>query len=306
MAKNMVRCSMWLMLLIVSLVTTACVAHYGTTSVTVLPSTPPSTLSIFFPQQRPVQERTYLSTTGEQIIEKKVYGTAEMIGQLIVENRCLRLVDTFSKTSYLLVWQPEHSLHLEGETIWVRNETTGVAVRVGEEVCVSGGVKETIADLDQHLQQQLISGCPGPYWIVGLEVRPNVPHDSDLVTVDLISTADHTFFLVRKQPVLDEWIAGEMPLDGKLKLLNRCPQIVPADDPVHYTPIWPPDYWMRGQGSDIEIMNGAGQVAVRVGEKVRLSGGVIPVTWEAKGYRGLRKDLPCECLGPYWIVKGIE
>lgn len=299
----MTRWNIRLMLFIVSLVTTACAAHYGTISVTTPTSIPPPTLSVFFPQQKPVQERTYLSPTGEQIIEKKVYGTAEMIGQLVVENRCLRLIDTFSETSYLLIWQPEHSLHVEGEAIWVGNETTGMVVRVGEEVCVSGGVKETATDLGQHLQQQLIPGCPGPYWIVGLEIRSNVPHRSDWVTVDLISTADHTFFLIRKRPVLDEWIVGEMSLNGKLRLFNRCPQIVPDDDPVHYTPVWPPDYGMRVQGSDIEVVNGAGQGVVRVGEEVRLGGGRISGTWDAKEYQRLQKDLPCECLGPYWIVK---
>jgi len=300
MAENTARWRVWRVLLVVSLAATACAGDLAT------PSGPTPTLaptpSIFFIQQKPVDED---ELKGEEpgVVRKKVYMLVQAIGELVLVDGCLRLKAIGSDTSYLLVWPPEFSLHTENDEIRILDGDGQVVARVWEEVCMGGGGRSA-AHLSEHVQQQLPPDCPGPYWMVGLSVRPNVRHDSDLVTVDLISTADRALFLLRKKPVLDGWAIEEAPLTGKLVLFDRCPHIMPDYSPVdYYTPVWPPDYSVSVKDGEVEIVDGTGQVVARVGEEVQVGGGKIPKNWDWEEYRRLRDDLPGECIGPYWIIR---
>lgn len=293
---NPVQWRVGLVLFTLSLITAACADNPTSFS------RPTSTPSIYFIQQQPVHSGEAWSWPSKEV-RKEVAMTGEAIGQLVVINGCLRLNLVGTDISYVLVWPPEFSLDTENAEVQVFDGDGQVAARLGEEVYVSGGEVRSIELLSENVRQQLPPGCLGPYWMVGLEARPNMRFFSRLVTLDVIETADRTFFFIRKKPGLDEWAMREAPLRGELALFGHCLCVVSEDQSVNYTPIWPPDYQVRLHNGDTEIVNGLGQVVTRVGEAVHLEGGKIPVTWDLQEYQKLRDDLPGECKGPYWIVR---
>lgn len=99
---------------------------------------------------------------------------AILIGKLVKVDGCLRIDDSNSETSYLVVWPFGYSLKVVSTMIEVRDGAGKTRVRVGEEVFVSGGETksvEGIAALDEQLKRELSTRCPGPYWLVGSEVK---------------------------------------------------------------------------------------------------------------------------------------
>ncbi len=102
------------------------------------------------------------------------FWTAELIGELVQIEGCLRVNDRNSDTSYLLVWPPDLAATIEGDTIRVVSGiVTGnqreAVLHIGTLVYLGGG--ET-THLDEQLQQTVPANCQGPYWVVGNEVRP--------------------------------------------------------------------------------------------------------------------------------------
>jgi len=266
----------------------------------------PSVPGVAFPRQAPVE--------GVRVVME-----AELIGELVLVNGCLRVNSIYGDGSVLPIWPPEFTLKAEKratvacpepcrraaqDEIQVLDGAGQVVARVGQEVYMGGG-GGSATSLAECVRQQLPADCIGPYWIVGEGVRPNLRHDSDLFTLDVISTTERSFLLLHKKPVLDEWAEGDALLIGKLVLYDyqRCPRVTSDSGLTDYLLLWPPDYGARVKNGEVEIVDGSGQVVARVGEEVRLSGGAIPVDWDSEKYRQLHYELPGDCHGPYWIVE---
>ncbi|MGH7601368.1 MAG: hypothetical protein ACREOI_33835 [bacterium] len=99
---------------------------------------------------------------------------AILIGKLVEVDGCLRINSSNSETSYLVVWPFGYSLKIANGVIMIQDGAGKTRVRVGEEVFVSGGETksvEGIAALDDQLKRELSTRCPGPYWLVGSEVK---------------------------------------------------------------------------------------------------------------------------------------
>jgi hypothetical protein len=250
----------------------------------------PSVAGVAFPRQGPVE--------GIRVVME-----AELIGELVLVNGCLRVNSIYGDGSVLSVWPPEFTLKAENDALQVLDGAGQVVARVGEEVYMGGG-EGAAASLADCVRQQLPADCTGPYWIVGEGVRPNLRHDSDLFTLDVISTTERSFLLLHKKPALDEWAEGDSLVAGKLVLhdYQRCPRVTSDSGLINYLLLWPPGYGARVENGEVEIVDGSGRVVARVGEEVRLGGGAIPVDLDSEKYRQLRYELPGDCLGPYWIV----
>ena len=247
--------------------------------------------SLFFPRQPPTQ--------GERVAM-----TALLIGDLALVDGCLRVRSLYGGDSLLPIWPPEFRLSVGDETLRVLDGSGQVVARAGEEVYMGGG-EGSSDSVPADVLQRLPADCGAPYWIVGTGVRPNLRRDSDLFSLEVISTTQRSFFLLHKKPALDEWVAGDAPLTGKLVLYadQRCPRLVSEDGLVDSLPLWPPEYGARLREGQVEIVAGSGQVVATVGEAVRLAGGPIPGDWESERYRRLQAELPGDCCGPYWIVQ---
>jgi heat shock protein HslJ len=87
------------------------------------------------------------------------------IGPLTIVDGCLRIGD--SKAGNLVVWPPDFEVSIENDTIWVLYDDHEVEVRLGQVVRLGGGEVKSIEAFDELTRQQIPTGCPGPYWLVG-------------------------------------------------------------------------------------------------------------------------------------------
>ncbi len=85
---------------------------------------------------------------------------------------------------------------------------------------------------------------------------------------------------------------------GKLVVKDGCLRIGEGDS--SYLVLWQPDYFVNNNNGVIEVLDRNGQVVARVGEEIQMGGGEVSLTAELE--RQLRKPLPNECPGPYWLM----
>jgi hypothetical protein len=250
---------------------------------------PSPVAGVAFPRQTPVEGM-------------RATMAAERIGTLMLDDGCLRVSSIYGEGSALPVWPPEFALREQEGEIQVIDGEGQIVARLGQEVYLSGGEGSATA-MPDCVREGLPAACTGPYWIVGDTVRPNLRQDSELFSLNVISTAERSLLLLRKKPLLDEWVEGEGALTGKLVWYEyqRCLRIERPSG--GYLPLWPPGYAARLEDGAIEIVDGSGRAIARVGEEVRLQGGPIPTSWESEPYRRLVQELPGDCHGPHWIVR---
>ena len=113
---------------------------------------------LFFPTQQP-------SGAGLESL------TAQLFGQLVMEDECLRVISDEGQESYLVVW-PAGYTYIQDEGIHIINSAGEVVLSVGDEVYLSGGeLKEGIDQINAMIEPRLPDErCPGPYWMTGEEV----------------------------------------------------------------------------------------------------------------------------------------
>ena len=95
---------------------------------------------------------------------------ALLVGELVSENGCLRLRKIDNGADHLLIWPQTADMTADGQGVRITDEFgVSSSFSVGDKLRVSGG--ETNLDHVQKIVVQPIpSNCPGPYWLVGLEV----------------------------------------------------------------------------------------------------------------------------------------
>ncbi|MBN1583129.1 MAG: hypothetical protein JXA89_20640 [Anaerolineae bacterium] len=63
-------------------------------------------------------------------------------------------------------------MRIEKDTVQILDENgQEIALQIGEPVYISGGEVHSIEYLDERVRQKLPARCPGPYWLVGNEIR---------------------------------------------------------------------------------------------------------------------------------------
>ena len=221
-------------------------------------------------------------------------------GRLVLEGECLRL-----EGGTLPIWPPEFTLRAEGEQVLVIDGGGGVAARVGEEACLSGGNSGTT---DEWVLQQIPAACRGEYWIVG-SARPNLLYDSDLFSPEVVSTPQQRTIFLRYRPALSEQASTTKEVSGRLVLYDyqRCLQLDTSGlgGPVNL--FWPSDWSLSASDGDVAVVDGTGQAVARVGDDVSLRVREIPQDWDLAVYRQLVNELPCNCMGGLsWLVERAE
>jgi len=96
------------------------------------------------------------------------YLQALATGQLALANGCLRL-NVIDEISILLIWQPSFSARTEQGITQVVDNTGQVVASVGDYVEMSGGFSDDPTGIG--LKEPLPKDCPGPYWLIGDEIR---------------------------------------------------------------------------------------------------------------------------------------
>jgi hypothetical protein len=234
--------------------------------------------TIFFPKQKPVE--------GERVVM-----TAELFGELAVLGGCLRVASfSGSNTGYLLVWPPDFRLSTESDGIQVLDGDGEVAVRLGEEVFMSGGEVRYVHRLEEYVQRQLHPDCTGPYWIVGGVVS----------SAKSLQVFGPKIYYHLQPPTVGDRV--NMLAGGNIELVldEGCLRMGSADGDLI---IWPPGFSLTTEDNGVQILNKAGEIVARVGEKVRMGGGQISYPSQLGEY--VLRHLPPSCPGPYWVVGSV-
>ncbi len=90
-----------------------------------------------------------------------VYPTAQFIGPLIQEGRCIRLQVEEHDVSYLVIWPPDYYYeNIEGK-IHILNGNGKVRAIVGETVELGGGIMPI--RIESQIEPIVKESCKGPY-----------------------------------------------------------------------------------------------------------------------------------------------
>jgi hypothetical protein len=137
-------------------------------------------------------------------------------------------------------------------------------------------------------------------------VGAELPEGIELLVVEGGSTARDKDLLLtppvpgiafpRQKPAEGFREAMQAQLVGTLRLEGACLQVQPLGGGV-LLPIWPPEFTMRTEGEQVQVIDGQGQVAARAGEEVYLGGGYVGVTDE-----WVLQQIPAACRGEYFVV----
>lgn len=96
---------------------------------------------------------------------------AELTGQLVLGDACLRLNSQHPEASYLVIWPHGYTVYANAEKIEIRDPSGTIVARVGDIVQMSGGEVNhehlLLAIGSGQTEEPWLSECPGPYWILG-------------------------------------------------------------------------------------------------------------------------------------------
>lgn len=101
---------------------------------------------------------------------------ALMYGQLVNEDGCLRLVANEGEESYLILWPAEVNVIATGGMLVIQDADGEVVARVDQQIGLVGG-EYTQRDWVEGLLQPgsgLPEDCPGPYWLTGEIIEPEL------------------------------------------------------------------------------------------------------------------------------------
>ena len=212
--------------------------------------------------------------------------TAEAIGELVLDGRCLRLKSA-DRPSRLIFWPSGFTPHVYRGVVHVRNGAGRIIAQVGDRIAMAGAA----AYYGNYYTDKTIGPkCGGPTW------APN--HIKVLADVDI-------YF-----PRQDGTLGTDHEMDrfvGKLVLYRKCltiDSVIRDRDralfPVPPLIIWPDTFSLSTTGDVVGIVDATGRVVARAGDEVQFS--AVSVSYqEGQDYSGLREITPA-CSGPYWVV----
>lgn len=102
------------------------------------------------------------------------FWTAELVGELTIDEGCVRVIGRVDNVSRLLVWPPDYEMSVEKDTVRViggkvTGKHTEALLHDGEVVLPGGG--ET-SEINEQLKSSVPPNCQGPYWVVGSWIGP--------------------------------------------------------------------------------------------------------------------------------------
>ena len=199
------------------------------------------------------------------------HGNNYVYGDLSWSGDCLRIsysdhVDRYrTRDGLLLVWPAGFDVQLSGDVVEVVGADGSVVAAVGQTLRVSG---KRVPDKSAAVDEWDWDGgdgrhCAGPYWLVGDEVTTILTRASGVASDDgiVFPRIGH-----QRGPIVSP-LAG---VPGRLMLHGRCLLLEVPWPPGEYLVVWPPGFRVQDIGDDLFVLNGGGNVIVRVGDEVTL------------------------------------
>lgn len=222
---------------------------------------------------------------------------ALLTGKLTLEDGYLRVHDE------LIIWQPDYFVHNNNGTIEILDRDGIVVGRVGEEIYMGGG-EINLPPEDKFLEEPLPDDIEGPFWLQGGGTRLNLIFSSDFFGLQTIDLGEYNVYFLTRKPALDEMAGRETTITGSLLasyngIVIQSPRIQVEASTARYTTFWPAGYEARIENGVFKILDGSGNVILRDGDAVEITGRLISRNNE------LRDELPGGYSGPYLIVERI-
>ena len=137
---------------------------------------------------------------------------AELVGDLVLSEGCLRIESMYDNQRYIPIWPPEFTVVLENDSTVILDGDGHLVGRVGKEITMGGGEASDSALL-ACVRDQMPPTCSGKYWVVGDGVRLNLIFDSDFT----IQLAAHAFNLKAEPEITCQF--GRRELQSKLSVI---------------------------------------------------------------------------------------
>lgn len=118
--------------------------------------------------------------------------------------------------------------------------------------------------------------------------RENVPSSTDSIVFP------------RQEELEGERAVMEAEIYGTLVLNDDCIRIKSSESDTSYLLIWPPSFKLVSENNVITILNRDGEGVVKVGDRVRLSGGEVKSQSMLDVY--VQEQMQTKCPGPYWVI----
>jgi hypothetical protein len=93
---------------------------------------------------------------------------------------------------------------------------------------------------------------------------------------------------------------------GELTIVDDCLRATNSDG-RSILPIWPHDFSLYVQGTEIQILDGDGYLVARVGDRLGIGGGEMSIAFANTMVDSYSTQLILDaCPGPYWLVGEID
>ena len=145
---------------------------------------------------------------------------------------------------------------------------------------------------------------PEAVTVVPISADDPPPDTNQGVLLEVQNAGGQTIFLPKQPPTASSMAAL---MEGELIEVDGCLRITDGYYEAGFLIIWPYDVDIQVTESDIELLNGAGQVVARTGEPLRLGGGAMESPVAQANFDKLIPGLPLAgCPGPYWVAGELE
>ncbi len=213
----------------------------------------------------------------------------------------------------LVIWQPDYFLSSEDGKAVVLDRQGKVVAREGEEVVMGGGGLSP-DQINQMLKEPLPVGLAGPFHLqASTGTRLSLNFNSQLFGLKVVTSNERKFYFLTVKPQLDQAAVEDIVVTGvystgRPDMPMRNPFLFgePVGDksPLQFTVFWPEGFDARVSGGTFEVVDPAGNVIARDGDKVSIEGRVIygsttGIPWQ------LHDELPGACFQPYLIVDRV-
>jgi hypothetical protein len=131
-----------------------------------------------------------------------------------------------------------------------------------------------------------------------------LPSTNQGVLEMVLAPDGHTVYFPKQPPTATTMLAL---LEGTLVESGGCLRVIGTRDDEGLLVLWPYDVMLDAEEEPFEVLNARGGAVARVGDPIRMGGGVMESPASMANYDALIPGMPLEgCPGPYWIAGDIE
>ena len=87
---------------------------------------------------------------------------------------------------------------------------------------------------------------------------------------------------------------------GTLVLVDNCLRLKVNESDISYMLIWPPDFSLKDENGNVNILNENNKIVASIGDQVQMSGGEIKLLILLD--KSIQEQVPSQCIEPFWLM----